>query len=108
MKARGPASTMNVADQLTVLSRTQIERRGRWRSFRRSLSAVIGMIVILTPLYLTCAAGASDRRRHAVLGSGPDRAVAGGRADPYYFQFAWRCLELVNSARALPVFRRLV
>ena len=56
MKARGPASTMNVADQLTVLSRTQIERRGRWRSFRRSLSAVIGMIVILTPLYLTCAA----------------------------------------------------
>ena len=47
---------MNVADQLTVLSRTQIERRGRWRSFRRSLSAVIGMIVILTPLYLTCAA----------------------------------------------------
>ena len=25
-----------------------------------------------------------------------------------YFQFAWRCLELVNSARALPIFRRLI
>ena len=108
MKAPGPASTMKVADQLAVLSRTQIERRGRWRSFRRSLSAIIGLIVILTPLYLTCAAvlptvadmPSSVPARIVLL-----LEVALIRC---YFQFAWRCLELVNSARALPVFRSLV
>jgi hypothetical protein len=99
-------STMTAADQLTVLSRTQIERRGRWRSFRRALSIVLGLLVVLVPLYLTCtgrlftftAVPSSVPARLALL---VELALV-----RYCLQFAWRCLELVRSSRSLPLLQQ--
>ncbi len=64
--------------------------------------------MILTPLYLTCAAVLPTVAD--MPSSVPARIVLLLEVAliRYYFQFAWRCLELVNSARALPVFRRLI
>lgn len=105
MKGTVLASTMTAADQLTTLSRTQIERRGRWRSFRRALSTVLALLLLLVPFSLTCAAvlptfapvPSAVPARLALL---VELALV-----KYCVQFAWRCLELVRSSRALPVFQ---
>ena len=97
---RGLQSTMNSADVLTALSRAEIERKGRWKSFRLAVSMLILIAAVMVPPVLVF---------HGVLPSlapVPDAVPARIALTLALgltlatFLLAWRSGELIRSSRA--------
>ena len=100
-------STMGTADSLAALSRVEVERRGRWQSFRRALVTVLALAVVLVPLYLVDAGRLAPRTDPTAVVTGRLTVLGEIVLARYYFQFVWRCGELVRSSRAPRGFQRL-
>lgn len=100
MVKRGLSSTMNANDVLTALSRTEIERKGRWSSLGRSLASLGLLIGVLIPVWRVCA-GSLDSAV-TLPAAIPTRLAAAITALVVVMVWlvGWRSGELVRSSRA--------
>lgn len=105
MRGAKVSSTMTPTDALSVLSRAEVEGQGRWKSLQGASLSMAGLLVLVLPLYLVDAGlrtGAAPAQVTRLL------TIAGLiLVVRYYFEFVWRCGELVRSARVMRPVQRI-
>lgn len=100
MVKRGLSSTMNANDVLTALSRTEIERKGRWSSLGRSMASLALLVGVLIPVWRVCTG--SLESSVTLPAAIPSRLAVTITALVVVLVWlvGWRCAELVRSSRA--------